>query len=304
MTNKTKLLEQINYQWPSLGSIKEQPIWTGQGFQVGDKIVPVLAYEVGVSGWTDELTDFHEDTADSNHFIDVASRQHAVEQLQKYITQPNSCILEVGCSSGFMLQAIRQTMPQAFVIGSDYVRQPLEHLAAQVPDIPLLQFNLLECPLPDASVDAIVLLNVLEHIKNDEAALLQLYRILKPGGVLVLEVPAGPKLYDVYDKLLMHFRRYARPQIVKLARKSGFNVVEQSHLGVFIYPPFWLVKQRNKRFLSEGEAVQKQIVAKNITSTGQNPLLKLAMQFELKLGKVVSYPFGIRCLLTCQKEQK
>ena len=302
MINKTQGAKKLAYQWPRSPQYSQSPVWTGHGFQVGDTNIPVLAYEVGVSGWTDELTDFHEDTADSNHFIDVASRRHAVEQLQKYLPQSQVNILEVGCSSGFMLKAIRQAIPQAFVIGSDYVRQPLENLAAQIPDIPLLQFNLLECPLPDASVDAVVLLNVLEHIKDDTAALRQLYRILKPGGIVVLEVPAGAGLYDVYDKLLMHFRRYSLPQITNLVQDTGFSVLEKSHLGAFIYPPFWLVKHRNKRFLSEAEAVQKQIVAKNITSTGQNPLLKLAMMLELKLGKVLSYPFGVRCLLTARKE--
>ena len=52
------------------------------------------------------------------------------------------------------------------------------------------------------------MLNVLEHIEDDNEALMQAKRILKPGGILVLEIPAGPHLYDIYDKFLRHFRRY------------------------------------------------------------------------------------------------
>ena len=106
-------------------------------------------------------------------------------------------------------------------------------------------------------MDAVVTLNVLEHIDDDERALRQIHRILKPGGLAVIEVPAGPQLYDVYDKLLMHHRRYTLCGLSRLARTVGFELLTQSHLGVFVYPAFWLVKQRNKRFLSEAEAIQQ-----------------------------------------------
>jgi len=192
-------------------------------------------------------------------------------------------------------------LPQAFVIGADYIRGPLEQLAADMPDVPLLQFDLTTCPLPEQSVDAVVLLNVLEHIQDDAMAMRQLSRVLKPGGVVVIEVPAGPHSYDVYDKLLLHYRRYTLAGLRNLAEGTGFQIVEQSHLGFFVYPGFWLVKQRNKRFLSEQEALQRQIVAKNIHRTERSRLFDLLMRVELTLGRWVSYPCGIRCLLTCIK---
>jgi SAM-dependent methyltransferase len=63
----------------------------------------------------------------------------------------------------------------------------------------LLHFDLRHCPLPDGSFDGVILLNVLEHIKEDAAALRQIARILKPGGIAAIEVPAGRGLYDIYD---------------------------------------------------------------------------------------------------------
>src|SRR5205085_10979289 len=117
-------------------------------------------------------------------------------------------ILAVGCSSAFLHRDLRRELPDASIIGADYVRGPLDDLHRSMPDIPLLQFDLVQCPLPSESVDVVVLLNVLEHIENDAGAMEQVARILKPGGAAVIEVPAGPHLYDVYDKVLMHFRRY------------------------------------------------------------------------------------------------
>jgi SAM-dependent methyltransferase len=300
-TQPKALKDTYPYPWPALNADLPTPIWTGQGFQVGTEIYPVLPYEAGISGWTDDLTYFHEENAEGDHLIDRASRRHGVEQLLKHLKNPAPVILEVGSSSGFMLPEIRKNFPRAFLIGSDYVYQPLEKLAKNVPDLPLIQMNLVKCPLPSNSVDAVVALNVLEHIEDDLEAARQINRILKPGGVAVIEVPAGPKLYDVYDELLMHYRRYTRRSIAKLFKDAGFEVVENSHLGFFMYPAFCLVKQRNKRFLTKEKLLRQEVVAKNIRNTKNSRLLKLAIQLETGLGKWVSYPFGIRSLITCIK---
>ena len=117
-------------------------------------------------------------------------------------------IMDIGCSSGAMLKLLLREFQDSSILGADYVRGPLDVLAGKFSGVPLLQFDLTACPLPDDSLDGIVLLNVLEHIEEDEAALAQIARILKPGGIVVIEVPAGPNLYDIYDRQLLHHRRY------------------------------------------------------------------------------------------------
>ena len=62
------------YPWPAPPG-GGQPLWTGQGFRVGERHCPVLSYAIATSGWTDELTSFHEDTAGCSHPIDRASRR-------------------------------------------------------------------------------------------------------------------------------------------------------------------------------------------------------------------------------------
>lgn len=293
--------ENLPYPWPPLPDFSEKPVWTGKGFCLGDAWKPILEYEVGSSGWKDELTSFHEETAGEAHFIDHASRNHALRQLKKYVHGISPVILEVGCSSGFLLRLIRQRMPHVFLIGADYVSGPLLHLAQEISDIPLLQFDLTRCPLPDVSVDAVVLLNVLEHIRDDSAAVAQVFRILKPGAVAVIEVPAGPRLYDAYDKILMHERRYSFGPLKKLVLGAGFEILTHSHLGFFLYPGFWWVKRRNRKYFAKEEKVQREIVAKNIGSTKESRLLKTILRMELTLGRWIAYPFGIRCLLTCRR---
>ncbi len=289
------------YRWPIPPGCSTEPVWTGQRFRIGTTEVPFLSYRIGSSGWTDELTTFHEDNAGSDHFIDRASRAHTLSQVRRHAHGPAPVILEVGCSSGFCLQALRDTLPQARLIGADYVRGPLELLAGQIPDVPLLQFDLVRCPLPDNSVDIVVLLNVLEHIADDAGAVRQVQRILRPGGAVVIEVPAGPHLFDVYDKVLMHHRRYELGGLCRLLESAGLTVTHRSHLGALLYPGFRLVKEKNKRYLWAPEEVQRQVVAGAIRKTGRNRLFEAVMWLEAGLRRFTSFPFGIRCLATAVK---
>src|SRR5262249_32857638 len=158
------------------------------------------------------------------------------------------------------------------------------------PRLPLLQFDLVTCPLPSASIDAAVLLNVLEHIDADEAALAQVARILKPGGVAAIEVPAGPELYDVYDKHLQHFWRYCLADLCGVLDACGLQVVERSHLGFFVYPAFAYVKRRNQRLLQAFAATQEEIVKRNIRQSGSGGVLGVAMAVERWLDPWVRYP--------------
>lgn len=289
------------FPWPQPPGHSEAPCWTGRGFRLGSSEVPVLSFQVGASGWTDDLTAFHEEESGGRHPIELASRSHALEQVRTNLPKRDAVVLEIGCSSGYMLRELKLGLPDALVIGADYIRGPLESLARSMPDTPILQFDLCSCPLPDASIDAVVLLNVLEHIKDDRKALQQVWRILKPGGIAVVEVPAGPRLYDVYDKLLMHFRRYELREIANLCEAVGFEITRSSHLGFFVYPLFALVKMRNRRLLSADEAMQRRVVATNIRTTRKSGLLGWMMKVELATGRLISYPAGIRCLVTCRK---
>jgi SAM-dependent methyltransferase len=209
--------------------------------------------------------------------------------------------MDIGCSSGFFLKLLKNRMPQANIVGSDYVRGPLEALAISMPDIPLVQFDLLNCPLPAASFDAVVLLNVFEHIENDVAAAKEVFRLLKPGGIAVIEVPAGPHLYDVYDRMLMHHRRYDMPSLLGMLRSVGFEIVERSHLGFLLYPGFYFVKKKNQRLLTADVALQRATVRKNISQAKNNPVFHTIMKLESGLRRWMYMPIGIRCLVTCKR---
>jgi len=74
--------------------------------------------------------------------------------------------------------------------------------------------------------DVIVCLNVIEHIKDDSQAFLNLQKLLKPKGILILIVPSGMRLYGKIDESIGHFRRYNKYQLEKRLHKVGFKVLK------------------------------------------------------------------------------
>jgi SAM-dependent methyltransferase len=75
-------------------------------------------------------------------------------------------------------------------------------------------------------------LNVLEHIEKDELALQQLNRILVPGGILVVYVPAFPLLYSSMDRKVGHYRRYRASTLERKMREQGFRVLHCTYADV------------------------------------------------------------------------
>ena len=78
--------------------------------------------------------------------------------------------------------------------------------------------------IPDCSVDYAYTLNVLEHIEDDHEAIVELHRCLKPGGRLLVYVPAFQNLYSQMDAHVGHFRRYRRKPLKRLLHDTGFEI--------------------------------------------------------------------------------
>ena len=277
--------------------------WVGDGFEVDGVRSRILTYAVAPSGWSEALTRLHETVGGSDHFIDVASRRHAIGEVERGVPASPSLVLEVGCSSGYLLRELVARLPGHRIVGSDYVRETLEPLGRRLPGVPLLQLDLTRCPLGDDFADVVVALNVLEHIADDERAIAELFRIVRPGGAVVIEVPAGPELFDVYDRVLRHHRRYDMRGLVARLEKAGFRIERRSHLGFLLYPVFWLAKRFNRLRDRMGSPLDEQaMVSRMISATRRGSrLMNEVMRWEQALRRHVDLPFGIRCLVTCRK---
>lgn len=245
--------------------------------------------------WSEDLEELHEQSS-RTHFIDVWTRRAILARVGRL--PPAATVIDVGCSTGHLLEDLRRAIPDASLIGVDLVAGGLLKAHANVPEARLLQADACVLPLGDASVDAAVSANLLEHVPDDERALAEIFRILRPGGRAVIVVPVGPGNYDYYDRFLGHERRYARGELAGKAGAAGLEVLEDVHLGALLYPAFWAVKQRNRQRHEHlrGRALEAR-VREDMERTGESALGRLACRVEERLlARGVRLPFGIRGL--------
>jgi SAM-dependent methyltransferase len=141
-------------------------------------------------------------------------------------------VLDVGCGSGATLVVLQEFGP---VMGLDPAWLALQFCRERgLRD--LLQGEASFLPLQAGRVDLLTLLDVLEHIPDDHAALRELHRVLAPDGWLLLAVPAYQFLWSEHDEALSHCRRYTAPELRAKVEEAGFTVVRLSYAITALFP--------------------------------------------------------------------
>jgi SAM-dependent methyltransferase len=88
--------------------------------------------------------------------------------------------------------------------------------------------------------DSVAYINVLEHVEHEQAELAAAFAALKPGGHLLVFVPALAWLYSDFDREVGHFRRYTRPALERLVTDAGFEVAESRYFDIAGVLPWYL----------------------------------------------------------------
>ncbi len=169
---------------------------------------------------------------ESRHFWHVAKRALVLQALER-IARPGSRILELGCGAGKLQEELGRRAYEAW--GSDLEPEALAWCARRGLERVFLHDASKPVPEDKGSFDAVLAVDLLEHLDDDATALAEWRRALRPGGRLVLHVPAHPSLYSYWDEMLGHRRRYTADTLAERLRAAGF-VVER------LTPTFaWLV---------------------------------------------------------------
>lgn len=151
-------------------------------------------------------------------------------------------LLDIGCGTGANLPMLAEAVGEGGeVLGLDFSPLALEfarnHL--HLSNVVLSQGDALRLPVQDASCDIVTMLDVLEHLSDDARALSEVNRVLRPGGALVLSVPAYQHLWSAHDEALHHFRRYEKVQLARVLRQGGFRVWRLSFAMSLMPPIAW-----------------------------------------------------------------
>ncbi|QSX38410.1 class I SAM-dependent methyltransferase [Shewanella sedimentimangrovi] len=230
---------------------------------------------------------------EEHHWWFVGRRQIIAQQLQHLQLAPDATILEVGAGTGGNLALLSR-------FGKVQALEPdagARELVARNRGVTLTPGSLPhDVPFAEGSQDLVVALDVLEHIPDDDESLRQLHRLLRPGGQLLLTVPACTQLWSEHDEQHHHQRRYSAGELKQLLQATGFEVTRCSHFNTLLFPLIFCVRML-KRLLGSRAPDDR------MPAPWLNRLLLGVLLLEKRLlGLGLNLPFGVSILLVARKK--
>jgi SAM-dependent methyltransferase len=182
---------------------------------------------------------------EDSYWWHIAKRQLVLDLLGRYAPAPGR-LIEGGIGSARNLVEFRQRGYD--VAGLDIMDEAVEHARERgLTDVCRHDLTL-PWPFPAGSADVVVLLDVLEHLPDPIGTLRHIADVLRPGGHVVVTVPAHPWLYGDWDAALGHFRRYRPGELRGHATAAGFDVRRLSYWNGFTFPAAVCVRSWEKLF--------------------------------------------------------
>jgi SAM-dependent methyltransferase len=188
---------------------------------------------------------------------DVAYRRRVRTMLTYLDPRPGETILDCGTGMGFYPRAIRRLYPGVRVLGIDMDASALAFARAHLDDDTIVLHGDINCmPLATASVDSVLMSEVLEHLPDEAAGLCEVRRVLKPGGKLAITVPYSryPAWYDPINRLsetvrgrpirtgpfagiwANHQRLYEPERLRQVLSEAGFDLGPIAYLTHYCFP--------------------------------------------------------------------
>ena len=171
---------------------------------------------------------------DQLHWWYRARREILSDLIRRKIALPaDARILEVGCGTGHNLDMLK-TFGRVDAIEVDLAARAIAatRLGHEVLDAPLPALT----GVPDAAYDLIAILDVIEHIDEDRAGLESLAKKLRPGGRILITVPAFPWMWSAHDVVNHHKRRYTRRTLRALVAGAGLKLEMLSWFNSLLFP--------------------------------------------------------------------
>lgn len=232
---------------------------------------------------------------EERHFWFLARKDFIFRQMQEVI-DPSARIIEIGAGTGNVSRYLRGKGYSNISVGEMHING-LRYARSYGID-ECYQFDLLRTPFEN-EFDAICMFDVLEHISKDDEALLNVHKMLRSNGHIVLTVPAHAWLWNCQDEISGHKRRYTREMAVEKLQSAGFDVVVTRYFFISLVPLLLLRRLLNQEcHASPNSKIQKGDISINPLL---NQLLLSISRAENRLNTFLPNCFGGSLLLIASK---
>ena len=170
---------------------------------------------------------------DEHHWWYRGRRRVVHAALGKLPLPEGARVLDAGCGTG---RTMDELLSYGDVQGFDLNPLGVEHAKGRGhADVRLARVE--ETPYEDDSFDLVTCLDVIEHTPDDVVSLRELLRVTRPGGWLVVTVPAYQLLWSSHDVANQHYRRYRRSQLAAAGEAAGWEPAAWTYFNTFMFPP-------------------------------------------------------------------
>jgi len=230
----------------------------------------------------------------------VSRRRILLAVLRRFLPRRSDLdILDAGCGTGINLDYLAEF---GRVTGADDAEEAIAFCRKRGNDrVSRADLTRLD-GWPDDRYDLVTALDVVEHIDDDRAAVRELVRVTRPGGHLLVTVPAFPGLWSDHDEVNHHKRRYRGREIRDLLASNGCDVVRFTYMNAFLFPVAWLVRtwqQARRRVLGPtSHPPRTDFVDYHPVVNG---LLTAIFTAEIPLVTGIGLPFGLSAVCLARK---
>jgi SAM-dependent methyltransferase len=182
------------------------------------------------------------DRLDREHWFYRGKRAVVRHWIGRHLAlRPDDLLIDAGCGTGTWLVEMSEVCR---VLGLDDYEDSIRLARPRVEAVGgrVLKTALDRVDLPDGCAAVVTLLDVLEHLDDDGAALEEMIRLVRPGGVIVITVPALRWLWSDWDVSLHHRRRYGRGDLLRLVSRPGVEVLRCAYYNSAVLPGVALVR--------------------------------------------------------------
>jgi SAM-dependent methyltransferase len=170
----------------------------------------------------------------------------AVREAKREAAAPH--VLDAGCGTGGLILRLRAAEPAWTFAGIDFMPIACELARKRCgPEVDIRVASITELPFPDESFDALVSADVVCQVDNPEVAAREFFRILRPGGVAILNCPAYMWMWSYHDDSCQTKHRYTRPEMDALLRDAGFTERATTHWNALPFPVVWAKRKLFRR---------------------------------------------------------
>lgn len=196
-------------------------------------------------------------------------RRRILERLMRSLAlAPDAQILDAGCGSGRnMVDFARLGSVTGVEISDASVERARMRGVGEV-----LQCSITSMPFADDHFDVAVCLDVIEHIEDEQGALRELHRVVRPGGSLLITVPAYQWLWSEHDEINHHQRRYTRKTLSTAAAAAGWETVRTTYFNTLLLPIAIVWRRLARRSHIEGPASDLQRMPERLNLLLEWPL--------------------------------